>query len=122
VPIHSHYLERVIRQRLHQGLNPPKVVAGPLQQQPTRCPHGQSSVHNLLFLQPLERGRVPLAVPERVKAKVSRLPSNLFPPGCRNARDPLNYEDSDQPRGNVLGVSIPQLPEGVRLALCWLVE
>ena len=69
-------------------------------------------------LEALELGRVALAEAEGVEAEVAGgAVAGLAAGGGGDAGDHLNGGDHDEGEGNVLGVRVPQLPEGVHLAL-----
>ena len=117
-PQRADRLESIVRQGIHQVLNTALVGGASLHKKAGGGPHGEAAVGNLLGLEALELGRVALAEAEGVEAEVAGgAIAGLAAGGGGDAGDHLNGGDHDEGEGNVLGVRVPQLPEGVHLAL-----
>ena len=114
----AHCLEGIVRQGLHQVLNTALVGGASLHKKSGGGPHGKAAVGNLLGLEALELGGVALAEAEGVEAEVTGgAVAGLAAGGGGDAGDHLNDGDHDEAEGDVLGVGVPELPEGVHLAL-----
>ena len=114
----SRNLERVGIQRRNKGLNTALVGLATLDDQTSGGPHGEPSVGNFLSLQPRRLLRVALHESQRVQSEVSRRAvTALASTGRGDTADGLDEHDHDEAGGDVLRVRVPDLPEGVRLAL-----
>ena len=114
----AHCLEGIVRQGLHQVLNTALVGGASLHKKSGGGPHGKAAVGDLLGLEALELGGVALAEAEGVEAEVAgSAVAGLAAGGGGDAGDHLNDGDHDEAEGDVLGVGVPELPEGVHLAL-----
>ena len=81
-------------------------------------PHRKTAVGDLLRLETFELGGIALAEAKGIKAEVTGSAlTGLTAGGGGDTANHLNDRDHDKAKGDVLGVGVPQLPEGIHLAL-----
>jgi hypothetical protein len=80
-------------------------------------PHGKTSISNLIFLETRNFRRISLAETKGIKFEVTGLTvTSLTASGGGDSGDRFDQHNHDQAECNVLGVGVPDLPEGICLA------